>query len=190
MTVGPSLDELKKRLQQVRQSAIGFLSTVYRSSTPKYANQSDLLTGEGSRRFGGRWNPVGISAVYASLSPETAMAETLAHNRYYGIPVEDAMPRTFVAIEVSLKEVIDLRIGTVRQRLKVSLDRMVNVDWRTVVQSGAEPLPQRIGRAASDIGLEGLIVPSAADSSGHNLLVFPPNLEGNSKIRVLNTERL
>lgn len=81
---------------------------IYRSASPKYANSRDLLTGGGSRRFGGRWNPVGIAAVYGSLTPETAMEETLAHARYYGLPVHASMPRTFVAISFALKSVLDL----------------------------------------------------------------------------------
>jgi RES domain-containing protein len=113
----PTIEQLERRLLRLSSLATPFDGIVYRSSTPKYATEIDLLTGEGSRRFGGRWNPPGTAVVYASLTPETAMAETLAHNRYYGIPIEDVMPRTFVAIQVNLKTVLDLRIGIVRRRL-------------------------------------------------------------------------
>ncbi len=128
--------------------------------------------------------------VYASLTPETAMAETLAHHRYYRIPIEDAMPRTFVALEASLRAVLDFRLGPVRQRLQVSLERVLVVDWRKEVRAAQEPITQTIGRAALEIGLEGLIVPSAADPKGHNLLVFPGNLQSDSEIRVLHADRL
>jgi RES domain-containing protein len=101
----------------------------YRSSTPKYATESDLLTGAGSKMHGGRWNPVGIAVMYNSLTPETAMAETLAQNRYFGIPIEESMPRVFVATLVKLQSVLDLRQGLVRQRLQVSQDRILAVDW-------------------------------------------------------------
>jgi RES domain-containing protein len=125
---GLALERLKARLMRLLPLAITFAGSAYRSSTPKYANELDLLTGEGSKRNGGRWNPVGIAAVYASLTPETAMAETLAHNRYYGIPAEDAMPRTFVALGVTLQAVLDFRLGLVRQRIQVSSDRILTVD--------------------------------------------------------------
>ena len=97
----PTLEQLKTRLTKLPPQAISFAGVGYRSSTPKYANETDLLTGEGSKRNGGRWNPAGIPVVYLSLTPETAMAETFAHHRYYNIPVEDAMPRTFVAVDVN-----------------------------------------------------------------------------------------
>lgn len=186
----PTFDQLKDRLTRLVPLAAAFAETVYRSSTPKYANEADLLTGEGSSRNGGRWNPVGIAVVYSSLTPETAMAETLAHNRYYGVPLQDAMPRTFVAIAVDLQAILDLRDGIVRQRLQVSLDRILTVDWRNEVRAGREPITQAIGRAASHANLEGLLVPSAADPKGHNLLVFPANLQSGSQLSVLSADSL
>lgn len=118
------------------------------------------------------------------------MAEALANNRYFGIPIEDAMPRTFVAVETRLKAVIDLRSGSVRRRLQFSLARTLDVDWRKEVRAGREPITQSIGRAAAEVGVEAMIVPSAADPKGRNLLVFPENLEPGSTIRVLNPDRL
>lgn len=37
------------------------------------------LSGDGARRVGGRWNPVGMAAVYASDSLALAMLEVLVH---------------------------------------------------------------------------------------------------------------
>ena len=128
--------------------------------------------------------------VYASATPETAMAETLAHNRYNGLPIEDAMPRVFVAIAARLKSVLDLRDGKVRRRLRVSEARILTVDWRTEVRLGGEPITQRLGRAAHAAGWEGLVVPSAADSGGHNLLVFPDRVGPESAVALLNPDVL
>jgi RES domain-containing protein len=186
----PTPEQLQTRLARLVASAVPFEGVVYRSSTPKYATEADLLTGEGSRRFGGRWNPVGIAMVYASLTPETAMAETLAHNRYYGVPIEDAMPRTFVAIEVTLRIVLDLRSGDLRRRLRVSEDAVIAVDWRAEVKAGREPITQRLGRAAHTGPWEGLIVPSAADPDGHNLLILPDKLDPDSGMKVVNADKL
>jgi len=58
---------------------------VFRSATPRYARAGDMVTGLGSARMGGRWNPPGsFPTVYASLEPEAAMSESLAAFRYYG----------------------------------------------------------------------------------------------------------
>lgn len=186
----PTYSQFGRRLERLRSSATPFAGIAYRSCTPKYATEADLLSGEGSQRQGGRWNPMGIAVVYASLTPETAMAETLAHYRYYGISVEDAMPRTFAAIEATLGIVLDFRDGRVRQRLQVSAERILGVDWRKEVQSGVEPITQSIGQAAWQGGWEGLVVPSAVDPKGHNLLVFPGNLGAESRLCVFRDEHL
>ena len=133
---------------------------------------------------------VGTAVVYNSLTPETAMAESLANNRYYGIPIEESMPRVFAATVVKLQSVLDLRLGLVRQRLQISQDRILAVDWRHEVNAGRVPITQWIGVAAAEIGWEGLVVPSAADWKGHNLLVFPENLSSRSSATVLHSERL
>ncbi len=195
MTVGFRQDEsmndpLQSLMVRLLGKAIAYDGVGYRSSSPKYANEQDLLTGEGSRREGGRWNPKRVAAVYASLSPETALAETLAHARYYGLPVDDVMPRTFVAIEAKLQTVLDLRQRAIRRRLQVSADLILQVDWRNEMRQGREPITQAIGRAASQAGWEGLLVRSAADRAGSNLLVFPDNLRPGSEVRVRNPGRL
>ena len=186
----PSYDQIKTRMARLLPLGGKFSGVMYRASTPKYAKEADLLSGEGSRRHGGRWNPVGVKVIYASLTPETAMAETLAHNRYYQIPVQDAMPRMFVAMEAQLQRILDLGQGVVRSRLRVSLERILNVDWRKEAQAGRIPVTWMIGQAAFVLGLEGMVVPSTVDPEGRNILVFPENLWEGSKIRLLYPDRL
>ena len=160
---------------------------IYRSASPKYATSRDLLTGGGSRKYGGRWNPVGIAAVYGSLAPETAMEETLAHSRYYGLPVHASMPRTFVAISFSLKSVLDLTDGQVRQMLGISDKRLLDCDWHAAEET---PITQSVGRAVYDADLEALLVRSAADRTGQNLVIFVGNLGRASSLEVISPEQL
>lgn len=186
----PTYEQLLTRFAALGASAVPFDGVVYRSSTPKYATELDLFTGAGSLATGGRWNPAGLAMVYFSFSPETAMAETLYRNRSFGLPVEDLMPRTFVAVCVKLAKVLDLRDGHVRQRLQVSVAKLLRVDWRAEVHAGRLPMSQQVGRAAHATRWEGLIVPSAADRGGHNLLTFPDGLGPSSEITLLNADEL
>ena len=160
----------------------------FRSTSPAYANSRDLLSGEGVRRYGGRWNPPGLAAVYASATPEIALAEALAQFRRYGIPDRDAMPRVLVAIEARLDRVLDLTDGQVRRALRVSRRRMAGEDWRGLQARGQEAVTQAIGRLASEAGVEGLLAPSAAVPDGKNLVVFPAALRPGSRLAVARKE--
>jgi len=50
---------------------------VYRIIKPEFA--ASALTGEGARRYGGRWNPPGIGCVYTAGSRALAALELLVH---------------------------------------------------------------------------------------------------------------
>lgn len=162
-----------------------FSGVAFRSASPAFAASREMLSGEGVRRHGGRWNPPGLfAAVYASLSPETAIAEALSHFRHYGIPDADAMPRVLVAVELDLAAVADLSDGRSRRTLRVSRRRMRGEPWRSLQGAGREAITQSIGRAAFEAGLEGLLAPSAADRKGINVVVFPALLKPGSRMRV------
>ena len=157
---------------------------------PAYAGARDLLSGEGVRRYGGRWNAAGsFAAVYASLTPETAVAEALAHSRHYGIPDADVLPRVLVALDASLAALADLTDGGARRILRVSRRRLCGEPWRRAAEAGREALTQAIGRAAFEAGLEALLVPSAASRAGANLVVFPERLRPGSRLAARRIDR-
>jgi RES domain-containing protein len=181
---------LETRIANVCTAAIRFHQEVYRSAAPRYATARDLLTGEGAGRFGGRWNPAGVAAVYGSLTPQCALEETLAHARYYGLPINTSMPRTFVAIETQLSHVLDLTDGSLRRSLRVSERKLLDCDWRAEAAAGRIPITQQVGGLAASAGLEAILVRSAADHSGFNLVVFPENLRSTSRIEVVSPDKL
>ena len=49
--------------------------TFFRSVAFRYFHADDLISGEGTRQYGGRFAPVGVRAVYASVEEETALRE-------------------------------------------------------------------------------------------------------------------
>ncbi len=163
---------------------------VFRSVAPRYASSHDLLSGYGARKHGGRWNPPGsFPAIYAGLTPETAVAEALAQFRYFGISDAEAMPRVIVPLAAELENVLDLREASLRRRIRVSGEQMRKERWREMQDRGAEALTQALGRAAHESGFEGLLVPSAAVAGGVNLVVFPLRLSKGS-LRRLEGEAL
>ena len=174
----PDTDRLRRVLEKCLPKAVAWNGELFRSASPKYANKDDFITGAGSKAAGARWNPPGgVHIVYASLEVETAVAESVQHFRYYGLPLSKAMPRVIVALETKLECVLDLRDGDVRRVLVVSEKRLLSEPWREEQKKGREALTQAIGRLAYELGIEALLVPSAALKGGSNLLVFPANLD-------------
>ncbi len=72
----------------------------YRLATPKYAAD---ISGEGASLYGGRWNPVGIRALYASQSISLCILEILVrtekrlHPPYYQL-ITLQFPETNISI--------------------------------------------------------------------------------------------
>jgi len=185
----PDFDQLLHRIATLGAHVNSLREVVFRCSEPTYATKDDLLRGDGSRKYGGRWNPPSsFATVYAAFSDATALAEAKAHFLYYGLDPADALPRTIVAVDVKLAKVLDLTDGTVRKTLGVSATRMRGDDWRKLNRRGAESLTQAIGRAGYESGLEGLIVPAC--DGGRNVVWFPGNLRGTSKATIRNVGKL
>ena len=76
-----------------------FTGFLYRALNPVYAR--DPLSGRGAQVFGGRFNPKGTAALYASLSPVTALREA---NQ-----VGALQPTTLVAYDADIRPVFDAR---------------------------------------------------------------------------------
>jgi RES domain-containing protein len=153
-----------------------------------YANLQDLATGEGSRKAGGRWNPKGgFRTLYLSLTPETALAEALAHHRSQAIPDVEAMPITLAGFQVNVVRLLDLTAQRVRRSLGVTL-KQLREPWRPAQHAGQEALTQAIGRLARETGFQGLLAPSAVHPKGRNLVLFP-DLLSESAVRAVHEEK-
>lgn len=74
---------------------------VYRIQKKQFVDS--VLTGEGARLNGGRWNPPGTPLLYTSTTPELALLETLVH--LDGTPVRDLPP--FVRISLAVPDAIE-----------------------------------------------------------------------------------
>ena len=173
----PEYARLARFFRRIRAEAESWSGAVFRSTTPSYARSADLVSGQGARLHGGRWNAPGTFATfYGSATPELAMDEVLHHFRHYGLDPATMGRRIFCVVEVRLEAVLDLTAGAMRRRLRVSGERMRTADWRRANDAGEEAITQAVGRAAFESGLEGLVVPPAPADEASNLVVFPANL--------------
>jgi len=158
---------------------------LFRFIDPQFSKAEDIVNGVGALKANGRWNLAGTTKLsYTSLTPETAMAEALAHVRYYHLPKSKALPRVLVALDLKASRALDLRTSAVRKALKLSEDVIRRGDWRRDNRTGAEAFTQAWGFAFAEAGFETIIVPSAADEKGTNVLVYPDNLLASSSFHV------
>jgi RES domain-containing protein len=130
---------------------------VWRVTRKVHANEP--LSGEGARRYGGRWNHIGESVVYASQSLSLAVLEYLVNLSVPDLPsdivsvridIPDRLPRTELLLDKLPK---NWRAFLANERLKD-----IGTDW---LRKGATPI---------------LMVPSAVIPREHNFLINPKHI--------------
>lgn len=127
----------------------------WRLVRPAFADPAAAFSGEGARRFGGRWNAPGRPLVYASFHLSLAALETLAHAD------RSRFERDYVAFAIRVPHDLILELR----------DEDLPADWR------ARPLSAG-ARAVGDAWLAqrasaALSVPSVLVPQERNLLLDP-----------------
>ena len=163
---------------------------VFRSVPLEFARPEQILDGGGAMKSGARWNPPGLMrALYCSLKPGTAAEESMRLFELAGLKRATVKPRLLVGIRCRLQAVIELS-KLVELISGARLDELMAEEWRTINARHRESLGQAVGRALSEAGVEGLLVPSARVAGATNLVVFPANLHRTSRQQVLETAEL
>lgn len=165
---------------------------MYRVCSYKYATRKDLLSGKGSWEYGARYNArKSFPAVYLAADPETALAEYLGNWKDAGIPVnKDKLPCVLIAVEVSVKKLVNLADTTILHRLQIP-EAGLFCDWKTENDTlYREAFTQSLGRALYMSGYEGCSYPSVQCRGIYNYAFFPDNFSGNSFCRTLNSKQL
>jgi RES domain-containing protein len=151
----------------------------YRCVAASFAHE--IISGQGARIHGGRWNPVGsFRTIYLSDSPETALQEYLARARRMKWPDHKSFPMVMAAVEVSVRRVVDFRVPEVAAVIEPLL-KAERAHWRSI-QSRREAVSQAIGRAACEAGFHGLVVTSQQVKGGVNLVLFRDSVGRQEKL--------
>lgn len=126
------------------------------------------LTGSPS---GGRWGaPGAYSVLYLGRPTESVVVEAYRHlvDDVEGMTGDMVGPRRLLTVEVALTTILDLRVEGNRATARLSL-----ADIASPV--GEYARCQRVGQAAHQLGLHGIIAP-AATGLGETLAVFELHL--------------
>ncbi len=191
----PTEQELRTRLYQIHSGNLVFPNsithwqgTTYRFASLRYADRESFTNGEGARRSGGRFSPIGgPRTVYLSLDTSTATAELNSWYEYYSIPAVAFQPRLLAAVAVSVERLLDLSCPETLSHLGLS-DTLLAVEWRDASDIGTVAPTQILGRVAYEVGFEGLYIKSVRRVGGFNLALFPDNYLPNSHALMLNRE--
>lgn len=163
---------------------------VFRMAEAPYANERDLLSGDGAALCGQRWNPPGVQTLYACLDDALAMLEWREQRRKSGMSRATHLPITQVTITVSLSKVLDLRNPACAALIPFPLTQFTTEEHHRQVDGDPEILAQAFGRLAAASGVQGLIVPAKPDPSRSNLVIYPPNLDGASVLEIYGKDLL
>lgn len=164
---------LLRRIEAVEPAA--YRGTAFRH----LAQDRNPLSGSGARTFGGRWNPPeSFPTLYLALDRETTIREFYRLAERQGRSPRDFLPRRMYTYDVTLTAVLDLRQAATVDALRVPEASLV---------ADAIGQTQEIGDCAHNLGLEGILAPSAA-GDGTVLAVFFDRLLADSHVRDLGYE--
>lgn len=141
---------------------------VWRLTRKAHAEQP--LSGEGARRYGGRWNHAGTPVVYTSQSLSLAVLEYLVN-----LPISD-LPDDLVSVQIKIPD--DLL------RAEISSEDLP-ANWRSF------PAIEELKDIGTDWAREGemglLVVPSVVIPNELNFLINPANAE-TPRVEIISLE--
>lgn len=143
--------ELDDRLVQLVDDlgSTAWSGTAYRHTT----RRRDPLSGEGARRYGGRWNPPdSFPTVYLAQPLATCAAELERLAVAAATKVTSLLPRDLHTIAVRDLPVLDLRDDAALRSVGLSIEDIRDDDWSAC---------QNVGHAAYFLDMAGVIAPSA-----------------------------
>jgi filamentous hemagglutinin len=150
-----------------------------------------VLSPEGSRISGGRYNKLGEGVIYLACDTYTCLEETTRASRNDAFTVaQKKLPRTMVGIEVKLSNVLYLTDRRILRTIGITKTILTTTDWDTEQKNGRVAITQKIGWLAKENGFEAILVPSAAKRNGKNLVIFPENIQASSTCLVIQSEDL
>ncbi|WP_433911466.1 RES family NAD+ phosphorylase [Sphingomonas yabuuchiae] len=125
--------------------------------------QRDPWSGEGARLHGGRWNPVGVPALYLGTDHATAIAEF-----YQGL----AKPGTLAPYRLDATAIADLTDGRGDPVDAIVAEAMA-APWKRIaeIENGTPP-SWSLATSLIAAGAQGALVPSAQNAGGTALVLW------------------
>ena len=156
---------------------------VYRAHNPKWAFAPD--SGKGAAVAGGRFNPVGMPALYTALRFETAWLEA-----QQAFPFK-AQPMTLCAYDVDCEDVLDLTDVNTLTEHGITLEDLA-CPWKDLSTRGIIPPSWQITERLFAANTAGIIVRSFATgavASDVNVVFWDWAPDPPHQVRVIDDDR-
>ena len=156
---------------------------VYRAHNPRWAFAPD--SGAGAALVGGRFNPVGMPALYTSQRFETAWLEA-----QQAFPFK-AQPMTLCAYEVDCEDVLDLTDPATSAAHGIEPADLA-CPWKDLSTRGIKPPSWSVTERLVAAGAAGIIVPSLAKgavSADINVVFWAWATDLPHQVRVIDDDR-
>ena len=159
-----------------------FRGTVYRAHHPRWSFAPE--SGEGAARFGGRFNRIGLAALYTSLRHETAWLE--AQQGFAFKP----QPLTLCGYAVDCTDIVDLTDAAAVAAVGIDVGDLACA-WEDEVARGRSPPTWRLADRLIAAGTAGIIAPSFAPGAtpwDRNLVFWHWDAGPPHEVRVVDDE--
>jgi RES domain-containing protein len=158
----------RKQLAELIAGASSLRGDFFRSVAFRYFHPDDVISGEGTRLHGGRFVPVGVRAVYASLDEETAQREVTTRKRALGGRSQIGVgeyPRMTYVLSVATNRNLDLAAT-----LPAEMANLV----RICMGGPGYSVSQELAAIWISEGIDSVVFPSAT-GVGRNVAVYLAN---------------
>ncbi len=158
-------------------------ATVYRAHHPKWSFEP--ISGAGAAAAGGRFNAVGMPALYTSFRYQTAWLEAQQGFAF------KAQPMTLCAYDVDCEDVLNLTDDAVL-RDAGEAPSVLACPWKDLATRGLVPPSWALARRLAAQGIAGIVVPSFASGAGSddiNVVFWRWGAAPPRQVRVVDDER-
>jgi RES domain-containing protein len=162
-------------------SGLRYRGLLYRALNPVHAR--DPLSGEGARRYGGRFNPKGMPALYTAQSVMTAIREA---NQ-----IGTLQPTTLIAYEADIGAILDATDPAALTSQGLSLPDLAANDWRARMLANGKAPTQALGERLKASGFAGMQVRSfakGATDADMNLVLWVWGPDAPTALRLVDDE--
>ncbi|UJW77376.1 RES family NAD+ phosphorylase [Rhizobium sp. SL42] len=158
-----------------------YAGPVYRALNPVFAREP--LSGRGAELYGGRFNPKGIPALYASLSMITALREV---NQ-----IGSLQPTTLVSYDADIERIFDTRDIEALKARGMDHSMLSANTWRDQMKAEGQSRTQKFSRDLIAEGYCALLVRSFASGAVEedlNLVLWQWGATAPSRLTLIDDE--